>query len=57
MQSYVHATCCTQSAVDYASSLGDAGGVAVFIATYVVATVLLVPGSLITLAAGALYGG
>jgi len=45
-----------QAVTDLAASLGPVGGAAVFIATYALLTVLLVPGSVLTLAAGALYG-
>jgi uncharacterized membrane protein YdjX (TVP38/TMEM64 family) len=45
----------TKSVLDWISGLGG-WGVVVFIAFYAVATVLFVPGSLLTLGAGAIFG-
>lgn len=44
-----------QSALDWVQGLGSAGAIA-FIVIYILATVLFVPGSLLTLGAGVLFG-
>lgn len=46
-----------QAVKNAAATLGPVGGPLVFIAVYALFTVLLVPGSVLTLAAGALFGG
>lgn len=44
-----------QSALDYIQQLGPAGP-AVFVLIYVVSCILLIPASILTLGAGAIYG-
>ena len=52
---YLHAQDLLKPALDWVGQLGAWGGV-LFIAIYVVATVLFVPGSVLTLGAGAVFG-
>ena len=52
---YIHVQDLLQSALDWIAKLGPWGPV-IFVGLYVVATVLFVPGSVLTLGAGAVFG-
>lgn len=52
---YLHIQAALQSSLDWIGSLGPAGPI-LFIAVYAAAVVLFVPGSILTVGAGALFG-
>src|SRR5215471_5161079 len=52
---YFHAQDLMRGVLDWIGQLGPWGAI-IFIATYILATVLFIPGSVLTLGAGALFG-